>query len=134
MSGLALMEVQRALYTKLNSDGVLMGMVSGVHDQVPQHAALPYIELGDGAQGTVPSDDVLVTECRLRIDIWTEIGGRKTALAIMNRIHALVHLGTLSLSGYELVLLRCEQAETSLAERGQRIRGTLVLTAAVAEV
>ena len=36
MSDLALMEVQRALYTKLGGDGVLMGMVTGVYDAVPQ--------------------------------------------------------------------------------------------------
>lgn len=133
MSSLAWMEVQRALYTKLHGDGVLMGMVSGVYDVVPQQVALPYVIIGDGNQQAIPADSVAVTECRLQLQIWTEASGRKTALTIMNRLHALLHLGTLTLSGYQLVLLRCEQAETTLAEQGMRLHGVLVVLATVAE-
>ncbi len=127
------MEVQRALYGKLHADGVLMGMVGGVYDTVPQGAALPYVVIGDGLQNVVAADGVSVAQCRLGLDVWTDVGGRKTALAIMNRIFALVHLGTLTMSGYQLVLLRCEQAETTLIEQGTRIHGTLTITATVTE-
>lgn len=133
MSGLALMEVQRGLYSKLHGDGVLGGMVSNIYDVVPQHTLLPYVIVGDGAQQAVAADGVTITECRIELQVWTETGGRKTALAIMNRIHALLHLGTLSLSGLQLVLLRVEQADTALAEQATRVHGTLRVIATVAE-
>lgn len=133
MSSLALMEVQHALYTKLSGDGVLMGVVSGVYDVVPQQSALPYVVLGDGAGAITPAEAVTITECRLALYIWTEAGGRKTALTILNRLHALLHLGTLSLTGFSLVALRVEQAETELAEKGTRIRARLIVSATVVE-
>jgi hypothetical protein len=69
----------------------------------------------------------------LQLQVWTDVGGRKTALAIMNRLHALLHLGTLMLSGYQLVLLRCAQADTILSEHGTRVHGSLTVNATVAE-
>lgn len=134
MSGLALMEVQRALYTKLHGDGVLMAMVSGVHDVVPQKVALPYIEIGDGQARGLAAEAINLTELTLQLDVWTAASGRKTALTILNRIVALLHLGTLTLSGYQQVLLRCEQADTTLAEQGANLRGTLLVRVTVAEV
>lgn len=38
---MTLASVQQALYSKLTGDGVLMGMVSGVYDAVPERVALP---------------------------------------------------------------------------------------------
>ena len=133
MSSLALMEVQRALYTKLIGDGVLMGMVTGIYDLVPQETAVPYIVIGDGNQNLYGSDAVNVTECKLDLHIWTDVRGRKTALAIMNRLYALIHLGTLTLTGFQLVTLRAEQASTALVEQGTYLSGTLTVLVTVAE-
>ena len=134
MSSLALMEVQRALYAKLTGDGALMGMISGVHDVVPPQTALPYIVIGDGQETLQAADALNVTECRLDVHVWTEAGGRKTALAIMNRLHAIMHLGTLSLTGFQLINLRVEQAQTSLSDQGTTLSGVLRLLVTVAEV
>jgi hypothetical protein len=131
---LALMEVQRALYTKLSGDGVLMGMINGLFDAVPQNSALPYVVIGDGNQALRPAESTIVTECRLELNVWTDTGGRKTALNILNRLHALLHLGTVTLSGFQLLTLRVEQASTALAEQAARVGGTLVVFVAVAEV
>ena len=134
MSTLALMEVQHALYTKLHGDGVLMGMVSGVYDAVPQKTALPYVVLDDGQLHPLPADNLNISELNLQLDVWTDTAGRKNALTIMSRLFALLHLGTLTLSGFQQVTLRCEQADTTLAEQNTRIRGTLVVRATVVEV
>lgn len=133
MSSLALMEVQHALYSKLTGDGVLMGMVSGVYDVVPQNTALPYVEIGDGETITLAADVVNVSELRLSIDVWGDTAGRKNVLTIMNRIYALLHLGTLTLSGFQQVMMRGEQAETALVEEASRIHGTLVVRVMVVE-
>jgi Protein of unknown function (DUF3168) len=134
MSSIALMEIQRALYTKLSGDGVLMGIVAGIYDNVPQNTPLPYVVIGDGNQNIRPADAVIVTECQLELQVWTDVGGRKTALTILNRLHALLHLGTLTLSGFQLVTLRVEQASTTLAEQGALVGGALTLFVTVVEV
>lgn len=134
MSSLALMEVQRALYTKLSGDGVLMGLVSGVYDSVPQNTALPYVVIGNGNQNIRPAESAVIAECALRLEVWTEAGGRKMALTILSRLHALLHLGTLTVTGYQLVMLRVEQASTTLEEEGTLLNGRMLISVAVAEV
>jgi len=133
MSSLALMEVQRALYTKLQGDGVLLGMVTGVYDAVPQKTALPYVVIGDGRLRTISSDALDLSEMELQLDIWTDAKGRKAALVIMSRLYALLHLGALTLSGFQQVTLRCEQADTELTEQATRIHGSLIVRATVVE-
>jgi hypothetical protein len=121
-------------YTSLSGDGVLMSMISGVHDVVPQQTAMPYVVIGDGRASLQAAESAEITECVLELYIWSDTGGRKTALAIMNRIHALLHLGVLSLTGFELLTMRSEQANTVLSDQGTYLRGSLTLYIAVAEV
>lgn len=133
MSSLALMEVQKALYSKLDGDGVLMGMVSGVYDVVPQKTALPYVVIGDGQMRVLDAQGLALTDLSLLLDVWTDASGRKNALAIMNRLFSLLHLGTLTISGFQQVTLRCEQADTAIEEQGTRIHGTLNVRVSVVE-
>jgi hypothetical protein len=133
MSMLALMEVQRALFTKLSGDGVLMGMVSGVYDCVPQQTPVPYVIIGDGTQNVRPADGIVVSECQLELHVWTEAGGRKALLTLLNRLHALLHMGTLTLSGFQLVTLHMEQASTRIAEQGTLLEGRMTLFVALVE-
>jgi hypothetical protein len=133
MSSLALMEVQHALYTKLNGDGVLMGMVTGIHDITPQKAVLPYVVIGDGQAQDLPADALNITELTLRLDIWTDASGRKTALTIMNRLFALLHLGMLALNGFQQVIMQCAEADTMLAEQGVNLHGTMSVRVTVVE-
>ena len=133
MSNLALMEVQRALYTKLNGDGVLMGMVIGIHDITPQKTVLPYIVVGDGTTEILPADALNISELTLQLDVWTDASGRKSALTILNRLFAVLHLGTLTLSGFQQVILRCDQAKTTLMEQGVNLRGTISVRVTVVE-
>ena len=133
MSNLALMEVQHALYTKLSGDGVLMGMVTGIHDVTPQKTALPYIVIGDGQAQDLPADVLNITELTLQLDVWTDASGRKTALTIMNRLFALLHLGTLTLDGFQQIVMQCAQADTVLAEQGVNLRGTMHVRMTVVE-
>ena len=133
MSSLALMEVQKALYSKLDGDGVLMGMVTGVYDAVPQKTALPYVVIGDGQMRVVDATGLTIADLNLQLDVWTDASGRKNALAIMNRLFALLHLGTLTISGFQQVILSCDQADTEIAEQGSRIHGTLNVRVTVVE-
>ncbi len=134
MSTLAIAEVQKALFNKLRSDGVLTAMIRGIFDAVPQRTSGSYVVIGDGSQKMLSTEPPQVTECSLDIHVWTEASGRKTAITILNRIYALMHLGTLMINGFQQVTLRAEEASVTLAEDGQRINGTLTVLATVAEL
>lgn len=133
MTSLALTEVQRALYSKLTGDAVLMGMISGVYDTVPQGAVAPYLRIGEGISRELAADGVALSELVLDLEVWAETAGRKTVLLIMNRLFALLHLGTLTLTGFQLVTIRCEQAETAIADQATHVRGDVRVRITVME-
>jgi hypothetical protein len=134
MSSFALQPVQQALYSKLTGDGVLMGMISGVYDAPPQHAAVPYVVIGDGAATLKPQVANDVTECDLEVNVWTTASGRKVALAILNRLHGLLHQGSLSVSGFTLLSMVATAADTQLEPNNDRILGRLQITVLVRPV
>ena len=134
MTSFALQPVQQALYSKLTSDGVLMGMVSGVYDAPPQHAAVPYIVIGDGEAVGKPQVMGDVTECRLELHVWTTASGRKASLAILNRLHGLLHQGTMSVSGFTLLTMRTSRADTQVEPENDRILGRLEIVLLVRPV
>jgi hypothetical protein len=131
MSAVVLQAAQQALYAKLSQDTILMDMVGGVYDAVPQNAALPYVVLGDGAAETQEQLQGSVSTCELSLHVWTEGHGRKQALAILNRIHAVLHHANVSMGGYVVMGLRCVRAETEVDVAQERVYGQLglVLTA-----
>lgn len=127
----ALESVQQALYTKLTGDGVLMGMISGVYDAPPQHAAVPYVVIGNGEARVTPQVSGDITECRMDIHVWTTASGRKASLAILNRLHGLLHRENLIISGFTFIQLMTSQADTQVDVENDRILGRLQVTVVV---
>ena len=125
MTVLALNSVQQALYSKLSGDGVLMGMVSGVYDAVPERTALPYVVIGDGTSEVLDSLASITTRCEIQVQVWTDVAGRKSALTIMDRIYGLLHQGTLSPSGVEFIQARALDMFTELVEAGPHLHGVM---------
>ncbi len=133
MSSLALNAVQPALYSKLTGDGVLMGMIAGVYDAPPQHANLPYVVIGDGTVNEVPQVSAAISECTLNLHVWTKGGGRKSALAILNRLYGLLHHGSMTVTGFTLIAMRAGQAQTQVIAEEDRVFGILEITVTVSE-
>lgn len=131
MSAVILQAVQQALYTKLTGDAVLMDLVEGVHDAVPQQAGLPYLVIGDGSAEEMPQVQTMVSECAMALHVWTGGGGRKTALSILNRLHGLLHQGVLGFTGFTLIAMRCTRAETQVDADNDRVYGLLELSLTV---
>ena len=133
MTLLALQAVQVAIYNKLTSDGVLMGMVTGVYDVVPQHAISPYLLIGDGSTQELPQLVNQVTEATLDLHVWSKGGGRKTVLNILSRIYGILHQGSLSLTGMTCVAMHCTEAQTNVDALHDRVEGSLRVVITVME-
>lgn len=133
MSAVILQAVQQSLYNKLTADALLMDLVEGVYDAVPQNAPLPYVVIGDGSAETVPQLGAQLANCRMTLNVWTEGGGRKTALSILNRMHALLHQGMLNFTSFTLLSMRSERAETQVDADNDQVYGMMELAVTVRE-
>ncbi|MFZ4124568.1 MAG: DUF3168 domain-containing protein [Rickettsiales bacterium] len=122
---LPLYHVQQALFTRLNGDALLMGMIQGIHDTVPQNASFPYLVIGDGNQNDVPASDTVSVRCLLDIEVFSRSKGRKEMLLILDRLYTLLHRNVLTVSGYECVVARCARAETETLIDALTLRGTM---------
>lgn len=66
----ASMALQRALWTRLTGDQELMQRVTGVYDDVPPGATLPYITIGNDIASDWSAVGVNGREHRLSIIVW----------------------------------------------------------------
>jgi len=122
---LPLYQLQQALYSKLHSDGLLMGLVQGLYDVVPQQANFPYLVIGDGTQRDLPASQLETVRCEMTIELFSRAKGRKEALIILDRIYALLHRQVLTVGGTQSLVMRCQQAETEMLVAALTIRGTM---------
>jgi len=131
MSSTALSRLQSALYARLSSDGVLMGMVSMIYDNVPDGASYPLLVIGDGQQRNIASDSAVGDNCQLTIHSYSKKAGRKETLAILDRIYGLLHYDSLTLSAGEVLHLKVASAETDHQPDENLIHGELRIQALV---
>lgn len=130
---LVIQAVQQALVSKLSGDALLMDIVTGVYDTVPQRSALPYLVIDQLVQDHVPAIGEGVWQVAAILEVWSEAQGRKIALSTLDRLHTLLHHGALSMSGYQLREMRVATASCELAERATRVVGTIALEMVVAQ-
>lgn len=121
--------LQQALYTKLTADATLMALVTGVYDYVPQDAAFPYVMIGEIGISPLASAAGGGMDAAITLRALSREGGRKQAAAILERLHALLHRGTLSLSGFTLISLRFTGSDIALLADGVSHEGRLRLRA-----
>lgn len=106
-------ELQKAVFAALAGDAPLAAALGGskIYDHVPPGTAFPYITFGrtsvyDWSTGTESGTEQLFT-----LHVWSKAHGRAEALAIVERIGALLHDRPLVLDGHALVNLRQEFSE-----------------------
>lgn len=100
--------LQEALYSRLNGDSTLGSLVTGVYDAVPDDTVLPAVVIGEG---TTVDDGTKTLDARdyiFTIDAWSVYSGFKELKNIMKQVYSLLHEYSLSVSGANLIDLRCE--------------------------
>jgi hypothetical protein len=129
MAGFSQFEIQKAIYSTLSSDTTLMNMISGVYDQVPEFTAFPYISIGESFSSDWSTKSTKGSQITITLHIFSKQGGKKQALEILERIHTLLHEGSLTLTGHILIMLRFERANVVLEEDGATYQGVIRLKA-----
>lgn len=93
-------EVQTAVYTRLNGDATLGAAINGVYDHVPDNSAAPYVVIGDDDLDSWLTMGTNGFNGTLTVHTWTEGTGMKECKTIMGLIYGLLHKYNLSVSGY----------------------------------
>ena len=125
MSNFSHYTLQQAIYQYLNADSILLGMAVAVYDRPVQGSAFPYITIGEAAITDWSTKTTTGTEQILSLHIWSRNGGRKECATIMERVYALLHQSSLSVTGQTLVQIRFFSSEISLSDDGCTYQGMM---------
>ena len=117
--------LQEALYARLNGDATLGALITGVYDAVPDDTNLPIVVIGP----TTTSDDGSMTldgrDYIFNVDVWSDYRGMKETKNIAARVYTLLHEFDLSVSGANLIDLRCEFSSEVLENDGVTRHGVM---------
>lgn len=100
--------LQEALYSRLNGDSTLLSLVNGVFDSVPDDNDLPIVVIGEGTTTDNAMKDLDARDYVFTVDVWSSYRGMKETKNIMQRVYDLLHDFALSVSGANVITLRCE--------------------------
>ncbi len=128
MSGFSHYPLQQAIYQKLTEDNALMTQISGVFDRPPQDSSFPYVTIGESSGRDWSTKTSTGMEHLITLHVWSREGGRKQAANIMERIHALLHQGSLTVTGQILLMMRFTASTIQLENDGWTYRGSMQLT------
>ena len=123
--------LHKAIYQKLSEDVPLTELITGVFDRSPQGQAYPYITVGESSASDWSTLTTSGVEHRIAVHVWSREGGRRQAELIMERVHALLHDGSLTIEGHSLVLMRFLSSGISLESDGWTYQGTMRFRALV---
>lgn len=103
--------LQTALYNRLTGDTQLMGMVTGgVHDEVPEKAAYPYVRIGEHISTPDNHHGGYGREVLSTLHVWTKARGNAQGQRIADRIVGLLdhQPAALTVGGHRVVAIRHE--------------------------
>ena len=117
--------LQEALYSRLNGDSTLGGLITGVYDAVPDDTALPIVVIGPASTSDDGSKTLDARDYIFNVDVWSDYRGMKETKNISQRVYTLLHKHDLSVSGANLIDLRCEFSSEVLENDGVTRHGVM---------
>lgn len=107
-----LLAVQIALYQKLSGDSTLVGLVTGVYDNVPEDAVYPYVVIGEVNATPDNAHGLFGRELLATIHVWSNYRGFREALQITEQIVTLLDHQPLAVTGHRVVSVRHDRTFT----------------------
>ena len=126
MSDLATQAVQQAVMTLLQNDSTLGAQINGVFDHVPDKTSFPYIVLSETESRDWSTTTRAGQEHRMTLSVYSRYGGKKQVQQITERVYALLHEVTVSITGDSCVLCRFQLQEITLLNDGRTYQGDSV--------
>lgn len=125
--------LQEAIYSTLNGDATLTGLITGIFDSVPDDSTLPVVIVGpqttnDNGSKTLDGRDYI-----FNVDVYSDYRGMKEIKNIQKEIYRLLHESSLSVSGASFVDCRCEFTTDILEDDGITRHGVMRFRAFVTD-
>lgn len=118
-------ELQKAIFSILDGDGTLSGLVSGVYDHVAENTDFPYVSIGECVAGDWSFVTTSGLSAAVAIHVWSRGGGRKESLNILARVYDLLHEAAPSVEGYAVIMFRFASSEVLLETDGITYHGII---------
>lgn len=107
----ALWPIQQAVFNTLSNDATLANLVTGVFDDAPENQAYPYVVIGDGTEIPFRTFGRDGSDTTITLHIWSDYGGYREALQILNQVNSLLDGQAIAVAGYDQVYLLYEQGD-----------------------
>ena len=120
--------LQQAIFAALRADAALVALVGadGVHDDVGQTAAPPYVTIGDIAQAPFSTKTTEGMSATVAIHAWDDAHrGLRDIKLIMAAVLGVLHEAGFPVSGHDLVSSRFEFSDVFVEADGRTRHGVL---------
>ncbi len=119
--------LRKAIHATLSADATLTALIGAgqVHDEAPREARPPYVTFGDPQTRDWSTTTDHGMEHFIVLNAWSAQRGSREALAIADRVRALIDDQPLMLDGHHLVSIRFVQLETRRENNARFTRASL---------
>ena len=117
--------LQEAIFSRLNGDSTLGDLITGVFDGVPDDTALPIVVIGSSTTSDDGSKTLDARDYIFNVDVFSDYRGMKETKNILQRVYTLLHEVDVSVSGANLIDLRCEFSSEVLENDGVTRHGVM---------
>ena len=117
---------QQTIFATLNGN-----VSANVYDDVPYlpegmpRENFPYIVIGDDSLTAWDTDETLGTQIEVELHVWSRSAGFKEAKTIMGEIYTLLHMETLTATGYKIVDSLCTFSDAMRDPDGETRHGVM---------
>lgn len=117
--------LQEQIHTILTSDAAVTSLLGGayVYDHVPRGADFPYVTFGRSTMSDWSTASDTGAEHVITLHVWSEAGGRKQTLDIMEAMRSALAEADIALSGHRLINFRHEFSEARREDDGETLHG-----------
>lgn len=112
-------EIQKAVYSALSGDVTFAALVAGIYDAAPQFsdggnaANFPFVTVGSIAPAEYDTQSKAGFDTVIRLHSFSRSSSMKQVKEIQGAAYNVLHLGSLTMTGYRLVIMRRETSDVT---------------------
>jgi hypothetical protein len=132
MSNSFALELQKGVRaTLVANSGVTALVVARVYDEPPQNVTYPFVRFGDIQPRSMDTDGSTGADVTFNIEAYSQTTGRVEATQIAEAVRTALHRqeGSVSLTGFNLIEMRCETYVVDRDREGRGHNANIIFTA-----
>ena len=132
MSNSFALELQKGVRAALVANNSLTALVAArVYDEPPQNVTYPFVRFGDIQPRSMDTDGSTGADVTFNIEGYSQTTGRVEATQIAEAVRTALHRqeGSVSLTGFNLIEMRCETYVVDRDREGRGHNANIIFTA-----